>query len=190
MEPFVEPAPGFVTLTPQPLSREAFAPFGDVIETAGRDHFSINDGYADRFHNLADVDLTEADGKPLLSIFRARPRPRPLQVDMMERHPMSSQAFIPLSDTPFLVLVAPAVAQEVDIVMLVLVAPAGEAPSPENLTLFCTNGCQGVNFARGVWHFPLLVEKVDQEFLVVDRGGPEQNCDLHYFADGVRGVVE
>tara|TARA_R110002167_G_scaffold107987_15_gene275992 strand:+ start:4021 stop:4545 length:525 start_codon:yes stop_codon:yes gene_type:complete len=174
MEPFVEPAPGFVTLTPQPLSREAFAPFGDVIETAGRDHFSINDGYADRFHNLADVDLTEADGKPLLSIFRARPRPRPLQVDMMERHPMSSQAFIPLSDTPF----------------LVLVAPAGEAPSPENLTLFCTNGCQGVNFARGVWHFPLLVEKVDQEFLVVDRGGPEQNCDLHYFADGVRGVIE
>ncbi|WP_221796751.1 ureidoglycolate lyase [Oceanobacter mangrovi] len=173
MESFVEQPSGYVSLTPQPLTREAFAPFGDVIETEDRDHFTINDGYAERFHNLAEVDLTEADGKPLLSIFRARPRPRPLLVEMMERHPMSSQAFIPLSDTPF----------------LVLVAPAGEAPSPENLTLFRTNGRQGVNFARGVWHYPLLVEKVDQEFLIVDRGGPEKNCDLHYFADGVRGEI-
>ena len=164
-------------LTPQPLTREAFVPFGDVIETEGRDHFTINDGYAERFHNLADVDLTEADGKVLISIFRARPRPRPIQVEMMERHPLSSQAFIPLSSQPF----------------LVLVAPAGEQPSQDNLTLFRTNGLQGVNFARGVWHFPLLVEQENQEFLIVDRGAPaanpgEKNCDLFYF-DDVRGEI-
>lgn len=165
--------PRLVTLTPQPLTRQAFAPFGDVIETDGRDHFSINEGYADRFHDLAAIDLTAHNGRPLLSIFRARPRPRPLVVDMMERHPLSSQAFIPLCRTPF----------------LVLVARAGDAPALEHLTLFRTNGYQGVNFQRGVWHFPLLVEKVDQEFLIVDRGGPEKNCDLHYFADNERGQI-
>lgn len=160
-------------LTPQPLTQAAFAPFGDVIETEGRDSFLINDGYADRFHDLTNVDLSEADGKTLVSIFRARPRPRPLLVDMMERHPMSSQAFIPMTETPFLVLVAP-----VDV-----------EPHPENLMLFKTNGKQGVNFHRGVWHFPLLVEQENQQFLVVDRGGPEKNCDLHYFADRVRGKI-
>ena len=154
-----------LTLTPQPLTAAAFAPFGDVIESDGRDHFTINDGYAERFHNLADIDLTEQNGKPLVSIFQARPRPRPIEVAMMERHPLSSQAFIPLSEVPF----------------LVLVAPAGEPPTVNDLVLFRTNGRHGVNFARGVWHFPLLVEQENQRFLVVDRGGPEQNCDLHYF---------
>ncbi|MDO6683075.1 MULTISPECIES: ureidoglycolate lyase [unclassified Oceanobacter] len=162
-----------VTLEPIPLTRAAFQAFGDVIETADRDHFAINDGYADRFHNLADLDLTEQQGKPLVSIFRARPRPRPIAVDMMERHPLSSQAFIPLCQTPF----------------LVLVAPAGEPPHPDNLTLFRTNGAQGVNFHRGVWHFPLLVEKENQQFLIIDRGGEEKNCDLHYFADDIRGEI-
>lgn len=160
-------------LAPQPLTQAAFAPFGDVIETEGRDSFQINDGYADRFHDLANIDLSEADGKTLMSIFRARPRPRPLLIDMMERHPMSSQAFIPMTETPF----------------LVLVAPADVEPHPDNLKLFKTNGKQGVNFHRGVWHFPLLVEQENQPFLIVDRGGPEKNCDLHYFADGVRGQI-
>ena len=168
-----DPATSATVLTPQPLTQAAFAPFGDVIETAGRDSFLINDGYADRFHDLANIDLNEANGKTLVSIFRARPRPRPLLIDMMERHPLSSQAFIPMTDTPF----------------LVLVAPPDVEPHPDNLTLFKTNGQQGVNFHRGVWHFPLLVEQENQPFLIVDRGGPEKNCDLHYFADGVRGHI-
>lgn len=158
-------APNRMPLIARPLTREAFAPFGDVIETDGRDHFTINDGFAERFHDLANVDLAEQNGRTLLSIFRARPRPRPIAITMMERHPLSSQAFIPLSSVPF----------------LVLVAPAGVEPTLENLTLFRTNGRQGVNFARGVWHFPLLVEQENQEFLIVDRGGPEKNCDLFYF---------
>ena len=157
----------------RPLTREAFARFGDVIESEGRDHFTINDGYAERFHNLALVDLNEQGGQPLLSIFRARPRPRPMKVTMMERHPLSSQAFIPLSDTPF----------------LVLVAPADETPTPANLCLFRTNGHQGVNFARGVWHFPLLVEQHNQEFLVVDRGGPERNCDLFDLGADIAAII-
>ncbi|MCY0966478.1 ureidoglycolate lyase [Parathalassolituus penaei] len=165
-------APNRMPLIPRPLTREAFAPFGDVIETAGRDHFTINDGYAERFHDLANIDLAEQNGRTLLSIFRARPRPRPIVITMMERHPLSSQAFIPLYSVPF----------------LVLVAPAGAEPTLENLTLFRTNGRQGVNFARGVWHFPLLVEQENQEFLIVDRGGPEKNCDLFYF-EGVLGEI-
>ena len=149
-------------LSPQPLTRTAFADYGDVIETEGAEHFSINDGFAERFHDLAAIDVDADGGRPLLSIFRADPRPMPIEVDFLERHPLGSQAFMPLAQAPFLVLVA----QHADI---------------EALRLFVSNGLQGVNYRRGVWHYPLLALHGQSDFLVIDRGGGGDNCEICRF---------
>lgn len=152
-------------LTVAPLTAEAFAPFGDVIETAGSSPLSINEGTTERFHDLAGVDVDEKDGHPLINIFRGQPRPQPIEIKMVERHPLGSQAFIPLQESPW----------------LVVVAPVGETVDIGALRAFRATGKQGVNYRRGVWHHPLLVLKPDQEFLVVDRGGRGQNCDEIWF---------
>jgi ureidoglycolate lyase len=149
------------------LTRAGFAAFGDVIEIAGSRHYTINDGHAERHHDLARVDVGESGGRPLINIFRARPWPLPLMVAMVERHPLSSQAFIPLAPAPF----------------LLVVAAAGDAPGPDALRAFVTDGTQGVNYARGTWHHPVLALDHVTDFLVVDRGGPGENCDLISFGD-------
>jgi ureidoglycolate lyase len=148
-----------------PLSRGTFAPFGDVIEVEGSDGFTINDGFATRYHDLARVDVLEGGGRPLINIFRARPWPQPIGIRMMERHPLSSQAFVPLSPRPF----------------LMVVASPGQTPDPARLRAFVTNGRQGVNYHRGVWHHPLLALERETDFLVVDRGAEDGNCDEFHF---------
>jgi ureidoglycolate lyase len=144
------------------LTRAGFAPFGDVIDCAGAaTHYPINEGYAERYHDLAKVDVAAEGGRPLINIFRAKPRGLPLRVGMMERHPLSSQAFIPLTPRPF----------------LVIVARPGPAPGPQDLRCFRTQGSQGINYARGTWHHPLIALDDVQDFLIVDRGGEGDNCD-------------
>ncbi|MCF5376499.1 ureidoglycolate lyase, partial [Pseudomonas syringae] len=91
----------------EPLTKEAFAPFGDVIETDGSDHFMINNGSTMRFHRLADVQTAQPEDKAIISIFRAEALPMPLTIGMLERHPLGSQAFVPLLGNPFLIVVAP-----------------------------------------------------------------------------------
>lgn len=156
-----------------PLTREAFAPFGDVIETEGSETYPINDGFATRYHDLARVDVVEAGGRPLINVFRARPWPQPIRVRMMERHPLSSQAFVPLGNRPF----------------LVLVGPAGDDLGPEQLRAFLTNGRQGVNYRRGTWHHPLLVLEEEADFVVVDRGADDVNCDIIHFDESSGEIV-
>jgi len=151
----------------EPLTREAFAPFGDVIEASDSvRHFSINDGNTERYHDLANID-PGADGKAIVSIFRGQPRSLPFAVTMMERHPHASQAFIPMSGRPY----------------LVVVAPAGDAPGPDDLRLFVCQGDQGVNYAAGVWHHPLLALDAVSDFLIFDRSGPGDNCDVIELAE-------
>lgn len=150
-----------------PLTREIFEPFGDVIEASeAAETFTINDGYATRYHDLASIEINGSGARPLLNIFRGRPRPLPLTIHMMERHPLGSQAFVPLHHNPF----------------VVVVAPEGEIAGPESLSAFITNGRQGVNYRRNIWHFPLLVlGNKPQDFLIVDRGGEGDNCEEHFF---------
>ena len=105
-------------LSVEPLTREAFRPFGEVIGTEGARHFPINDGTAERYHDLARLDLTAEGGRPILSLFRAQPRGLPMRVSIIERHSLGSQAFMPLSPRPY----------------LVVVAPPGNAPSAADLT--------------------------------------------------------
>jgi ureidoglycolate lyase len=144
----------------EPLTRAAFAPFGDVIELEGARQIPINLGTTMRYHDLAHIDVADAGGRPLVNLFRGEPRRLPFEVTMLERHPLGSQAFIPLSERSYLVVVAPAGVLDAD-----------------KIRAFVTRGWQGVNYAKGVWHHPLIALDVRSDFIVVDRGGDGHNCD-------------
>jgi ureidoglycolate lyase len=154
------------TITIEPLSKAAFAPFGQVIELEGAHHFPINSGMTERFHDLATVELGGETPRPLISIFRGRPYALPLSLPLVERHPLGSQAFYPLSSHPFLVIVA-----------------EDEAGTPVRLRAFRPAPGQGVNIAMNVWHGVLTPLEVESDFLVVDRGGPGNNLEEHRFPE-------
>lgn len=156
------------TLTIEALTREAFAPFGDVIETEGARQIPINLGTTIRFHDLAKVDVTDGGGHTLVNLFRGQPRALPFEVTMLERHPLGSQAFLPLSQRPY----------------LVVVAPAGEL-DPSRIRAFVSSGWQGVNYAKGVWHHPLIALGEVSDFIVVDRGGEGLNLNEQTLAESL-----
>lgn len=152
------------------LCADTFRPFGDVISAEeSQRQFTINDGFAQRFHDLAHIDVATANGVPILSIFRSQPRQFPLSLHMLERHPLGSQAFFPLSPQPF----------------LVVVATGDEQPDLTSIRCFMAKSGQGVNYARGVWHHPLIALGVESDFLVVDRAGADSdaNCDEYELGD-------
>ncbi|WP_426148191.1 ureidoglycolate lyase [Polaromonas sp. DSR2-3-2] len=152
-------------LKPEPLTAAAFAPFGDVIEASGSaQRFQVNQGHAERYHDLASVDLAGSGARALISIFRSHPRQFPLFLNVLERHPLGSQAFMPLAALPYLVVVAPG---------------GGDAPDVQALRCFLAAPGQGVNYARGTWHHPLLSLHATTDFLAIDRGGPGVNLEEH-----------
>ncbi|MDB5433186.1 MAG: ureidoglycolate lyase [Caulobacter sp.] len=145
------------TLTPQPLTPEAFAPFGEVIFADPAKAMDINYGNTVRFNDLARVAVD--GGHAIVSLFRSIPL-EPLELKIMERHPLGSQAFMPLNGRPY----------------LVVVAPPGDL-DPDKVQAFLAGPNQGVNYAPGVWHHFLLALGEVSDFLVIDREGPEDNCD-------------
>jgi ureidoglycolate lyase len=151
-------------ITIEPLTAAAFAPFGQVIETDGAHHYPINVGMTERYHDLARVELAGIDPRPLISIFRGRPYALPLTLQMVERHPLGSQAFYPLSKNPWLVIVA-----------------EDEEGQPIRLRAFLPARGQGVNIAINTWHGVLTPLETAGDFLVVDRGGTGNNLEEHHF---------
>ncbi|NVD42453.1 ureidoglycolate lyase [Ensifer sp. HO-A22] len=150
----------------KPLTREAFAPFGDVIETENAHSFPINGGKCTRYHDLAKIETAGDKGRPMISLVRGEPYPLPLKLTMVERHPLGSQAFIPLTDNPFLVVVS------------------GETKEgPSEPIAFRTAPGQGVNIARNVWHGILTPLDDVSDFAVVDRGGEGVNLEEHFFEE-------
>jgi len=158
----------------EPLTAAAFAEFGDVIEAHQGDGFGINQGYTWRHHKLATVTTAQPQDDAIMSIFSSKNRPTPIAINMMERHPLGSQAFMPLSATPF----------------LVVVAKAGPEPQLSDLRAFVTNGKQGVNYGMGVWHHPLLILAPEQDFLVVDRAGEGNNLNEVMFSEDQCGELD
>lgn len=154
------------TIVAQPLTRAAFAPFGDVIDTDWDNHFPINAGKCERYHDLAKVEAEGPNARVLISIFRGTPYDFPLRLGMVERHPLGSQAFVPLSPAPFLVVVCP-----------------DEGASPGVPRAFVTRPGQGVNYRRNLWHAVLTPIGGSQDFLVVDRGGDGDNLEEHHFEE-------
>lgn len=153
-------------LVVEALTAAAFAEFGDVVEARG-DSGLINSGTTRQFGDLAGIDVAAEGGRPCVSIYRATPYPLPLAIRMLERHPLGSQLFMPLSGERFLAVVAP---------------PAA-VPDRAAVRAFLTDGHQGINFRRGTWHHPLIALDGTGEFLVIDRAGPGANCDEFRFGD-------
>lgn len=148
----------------EPLTAEAFAPFGQVIQLAGAHHYPINNGMTERYHDLAKVELGGTHPRPLISIFRGQPYALPLDLKLVERHPLGSQAFYPLSANPWLVIAAD-----------------DEAGQPARLRAFRPAPGQGVNIAMNIWHGVLTPLERQSDFLVVDRGGEGNNLEEHCF---------
>ncbi len=150
-----------ITLTPQKLTRESFAPYGDVIESSGDRTTEMNADRFERFDDLCSLDMAE-DGRPAVSITRCSVATSlPYSLDVVERHPLGSQAFMPLAPS----------------LMIIVVAPAGETVSARDLQAFVTNGRQGINYHRGTWHMPLIAFEEGQEFLIIDRAAGQANCE-------------
>ena len=158
-----------ILLRPEPLTRERFAAFGDVIEAAIDKSGAMNAARFQRFDDLCDIDIAKG-GRVALSVARCRTATSlPLRIDIVERHPLGSQAFIPLQHCT----------------MVVVVGPRGESIDAADLRAFVTNGKQGFNYHRGTWHMPLIAFEPGQEFLIVDRAGTEPNCEEYALDDVV-----
>lgn len=150
------------TIFAEPLTAEAFAPFGDVIALKGQPDKIINQGLCGRHHDLARLDFT--DGRAGISLFDAEPRALPYRLEMVERHPLGSQAFLPLNPAPFLVTVA---------------EDAGGKPATPRA--FLTAPGQGINLLRNTWHGVLTPLQAPGLFAVIDRIGPGDNLEEYWF---------
>ena len=151
-------------IIPIKITRSNFAAYGDLISYDDIKPMNINAGYAKRFDNLANINTSKDGGKTIVSIFSALKRNFPMKIDMMEKHPLGSQAFIPMKETTF----------------LCFVAPPGESPEIDKIQSFIIPPKTGINYKPGIWHFPLISTE-DTDFLVIDRKGNGENLVIHKF---------
>jgi ureidoglycolate lyase len=153
---------GWRILAPEPLTSEAFAPFGEVLAEDLAPPASINDGYTERFTDVAAIDVAEAGGRPLVHLYRTRAFELPRALTMLERHPKGSQAFMPVSKGSY----------------VAVVAAAGDPPQPSAVRAFLCRPGQGLNLRRGTWHHPMMPVDGPMSFLVIERGADDANCDV------------
>jgi ureidoglycolate lyase len=151
-----------VRIKAEKLTADAFAPYGDVLDASFEPDKLINQGRCGRFHDRATLDF--ADGRAGVSIFKGEMETLPLSLEMVERHPEGSQAFVPMSADPFLVVVA-----------------RDEAGTPVEPKAFLTESGQAINFHRGTWHGVLTPLSEPGLFAVVDRIGDGANLEEHWF---------
>ena len=151
-------------IKPINITKENFSEFGEIISSKNTNPIDINEGYAKRFDDLAEVNTEKNQGKTCVSILSALKRSFPMKIDMMEKHPLGSQAFIPMKETVF----------------LSFVAPAGNFPDINKIKSFIIPPKMGINYKPGIWHFPLISTE-DTNFLVIDRKGSGKNLTIHKF---------
>ena len=153
-----------ITISPKPITKENFSKYGDMITTDDIKPLEINNGYAKRFDAIANLDTSKNNGETTICIFSALKRTFPMKIDMMEKHPLGSQAFIPIKETTF----------------LCFVAPLGASPEIDKIQSFIIPPKTGINYKPGIWHFPLISTE-DTDFLVIDRKGSGENLIIHQF---------
>ena len=153
-----------ILIKPIKITKKNFSKFGELINTKKRKPIIINNGYAKRFHDLGKIDTSSKKGNPIISIFSAKKRSFPMKINMMEKHPLGSQAFIPMKETTF----------------LSFVAPPADVPELNKIQSFIIPPKIGINYKAGVWHFPLISTE-DTNFLVIDRKGNGENLIIHKF---------
>mgnify|MGYP000473473667 FL=1 len=153
-----------IIIKPKKITRKNFKKFGDLISTKKIRPININNGYAKRFNNLCKINTSIKKGNAIMSIFSAKKRKFPMKIEMMEKHPLGSQAFVPMSETKF----------------LVFVAPKGKKPNTKKIQSFIVPKQTGINYKPGIWHFPLISTK-SMNFLVIDRKGKGNNLVIYKF---------
>ena len=151
-----------IIIKPKKITHKNFKKFGDLISTKKVKPININNGYAKRFNNLCRINTSSKKGNTIMSIFSAKKRKFPMKIVMMEKHPLGSQAFIPMSETKF----------------LVFVAPKGKKPNTKKIESFIVPKQAGINYKPGIWHFPLISTK-SVNFLVIDRKGIGNNLAIY-----------
>ncbi len=157
---------------PIEITRKNFAAYGDLISSDNIKPIDINAGYAKRFDNLANINTSRDGGKTIVSIFSTLKRTFPMKIDMMEKHPLGSQAFIPMKETNF----------------IVLVAPPGDKPEISKIESFVVSQGIGINYKPDIWHFPLISTE-NMNFLVMDRKGTGDNLIIYNF-EKVKVILE
>ncbi|HHB82312.1 MAG TPA: ureidoglycolate lyase [Devosia sp.] len=155
------------TITVEPLTATEFAPYGNVIEISkDAQSFAINAGTTQRFHDLAHVTVSGKNARPIISMARAQPFHFPIKLTMLERHPDGSQAFIPVTPTRFLVVVA-----------------KDKNGTPFNPRAFLAGPGQGINYFQNTWHGVLSALDVVTDFIIVDRAGDGENLQIHEISE-------
>ncbi len=150
-----------LTLFPKKINNHNFKNYGNLISIKNNKFKNINNGFAKNFYDLAKIDINKANGTPKLSIFKVKGRKFPFKIELMERHPMSSQLFFPLDKYKF----------------LVVVSNSKFKPYPNTLRSFIVPENCGINYKAGVWHYPLIAIK-NSFFLVFDRKGSKKNLEI------------
>ena len=153
-----------IIIKPKKITSKNFKKYGELISTKKIEPININNGYAKRFDNLCKINTSLQKGNAIVSIFSAKKRKFPMRIDMMEKHPLGSQAFVPMDETKF----------------LVFVAPKGKKPNIKKIESFIVPKQTGINYKPGTWHFPLISTK-NMNFLVIDRKGKGNNLIIHKF---------
>ena len=151
-------------IKPIEITRKNFSIYGDLISSDNIMPININAGYAKRFDNLANINTSRDGGETVVSIFSALKRTFPMKINIMEKHPLGSQAFIPMKETNF----------------ITFVAPPGDKPEINKIESFIISTGMGINYKPGIWHFPLISTE-DMNFLVVDRKGAGDNLIIYNF---------
>ena len=153
-----------IIIKPKKINKKNFSKYGQIIDTSKKTYFRINNGYAKRYDNLGKINTSTKKGKTVVSIFSAKKRLFPMKIDIMEKHPLGSQAFIPMKETSF----------------FAFVAPKGNRPNLRKIKSFIIPKQTGINLNPGIWHFPLISTK-KMNFLVIDRKGKGKNLIIHKF---------
>ena len=151
-------------IKPIKITKNNFSQFGDLISSDNINPIDINAGYAKRYNDLANINTSKSAGVAIVSIFAALKRTFPMNIDMMEKHPLGSQMFMPMKETTF----------------LCFVAPEGDFPEIKKIQSFVVPPKTGINYKPGIWHFPLISTE-DTHFIVVDRKGSGENLIIHHF---------
>ena len=151
-------------IKPIEINKKNFSAYGDLISSDNIKPVNINAGYAKRFNNLANINTSRDEGETIVSIFSAIKRTFPMKIDMMEKHPLGSQAFIPMKETNF----------------IAFVAPPDDKPEISKIESFIISPGMGINYKPGIWHFPLISTE-NMNFLVIDRQGNGKNLIIHNF---------
>ena len=151
------------------ISKENFSQYGQLISTEDIDSQNINEETTKSFYDLVNIEVYGDDKLCRVNIFKSQKRTFPLVINMLENHPLSSQAFIPLQQTDF----------------IVVVAPISHNPDINLIEAFHVSPEEGINFKPKVWHFPLIATE-DSSFLTIDKKDSENNLEIYNFHNNVK----